>query len=166
MDSDGEIIKHVYAVYGLTLNNSQLIEASLVMLMAAGFLKMPQNMTRQMYDRRLIEYQKKTFGQLEKEWSQTHSDVAFNGRLKAAVKARNFLAHRFFNERAAQFMIPKGREAMLTELEQYDSEFRAIDEQITELQIAYSTRMGVSRNDVAIARAEMLREAAKAYQSN
>jgi hypothetical protein len=59
-----------------------------------------------------------TFGRLLKELRQMGQSTHFLQRdLDQARDMRNWLAHRYFRDRAVQFMSPAGRVVMLQELD-------------------------------------------------
>ena len=150
MDADGKQIKEVYAVYGLAMYQAQCLERQIAISLASVFG--PQNITPGQYDLLLADNFDKTMGQLLHELFKKSGADDRVSRLKAglmqAKDSRNLLAHRYFWERASQFLSPTGRDAMLNELEGFIELFEGVDADLTEATLEWATRHGIMESDV------------------
>ena len=121
MDKD-EHVKEVYAHFGLSMYLAQVLEHGIVNTFI--FLELiPKTKGKwdvNRFDCYLNGEFGKTLGQLI---SKLRSLVTINADLEAllvsALEKRNWLAHHYFRERAAQFMSASGRDLMIQELQQY-----------------------------------------------
>ena len=75
-------------------------------------------------------------------------------RLTRAVEIRNWLAHRCFRERAREILSVRGREVMISELQERADFLQVLDGEFTGITEKWLSRMGVSSEDI---RAEMER---------
>ncbi len=108
----------MYARFGLAVYLTQCIERSLAILVVTKYGPGPGRMTQSDYDAKLDALFRKTFGVLVATFRKHVSQPpSFDVKLDEAVNRRNWLAHRYFWERAGHFMSPEGREVMLSELQ-------------------------------------------------
>lgn len=149
MDLEDEQCKDVFAFYGLAMFCAQCLERQVAISLATIFG--PQNINREEYDQLLLSKFEQTMGRLVTELLARSSSDTRIERIKADIRrskdARNLLAHNYFWQRAAQFALPNGREAMLTELSDFIELFRSVDAVITEITYNWAEHHGVTQQD-------------------
>jgi hypothetical protein len=160
MKSDDEVGQHnkeVYAYFGLAYSNACTFEAGLVnALLYVDYLakvketyRGPETFDRAAYeagfDAFMAKQQAATLGALIR---RIESLAAMDADLKAlvlkALSRRNFLAHRFFWERAVDFMTPDGRNKMIRELEEDVALFDQADHAVGAFTRSYRARVGLT----------------------
>src|SRR5260221_10364416 len=120
-DDHNDHVRDVYAHFGLAVYMAQVLEHgianALVMLehipQKVGAVRNKEEW-EQSVDVFYEQQFEKTLGQLVNAL-ELHTSVneSVKGMLRECLCSRNFLAHRFFRERAAEFMNAKGRDAMI-----------------------------------------------------
>ena len=102
----------------------------------------------------------RTFGRLLKvaksELSLSEEDADF---LSKTLELRNMLVHRYFRERAEDFISEVGRQEMKKELQSILSEFKKADEILTRLYLPLWEKYGVNEEFVQNEFAQMLEAA-------
>jgi hypothetical protein len=134
VDAADEETREVYARYGLAMYFAQVVEHAIVNLMIA--LRLPERgaLTQRDIDQFMDEAFAMTFGRLLKELRRTGQPTHFVQRdLDQARDMRNWLAHRYFRDRAVQFMSPAGRVVMLEELDDATNLFLQVNESLERL---------------------------------
>jgi hypothetical protein len=134
MDTADEETREVYARYGLAMYFAQVVEQAIVNLMIA--LRLPERgaLTKRDIDQFMDGAFAMTFGRLLKELRQLGQPTEFVQRdLDQARDMRNWLAHRYFGDRAVQFMSPAGRVVMIEELDDATNLFLQVDETLERL---------------------------------
>ncbi|HEX5881784.1 MAG TPA: hypothetical protein VF468_26225 [Actinomycetota bacterium] len=99
-------------------------------------MRLPQRgtLTERDIDEFMDEAFAMTFGRLLKELRRMGQSTAFLQRdLDQARDMRNWLAHRYFRDRAVQFMSPAGRVVMLKELDDATNLFLRVNESLEQL---------------------------------
>lgn len=135
MDSESEEIREVYAYFGLALYTAQCLEHGIVNALLYLDLIPSQksvpgeeswavavdNFTSQKFEQTLgkIIYDLKKVTDVPPE---------LNNRLFEALKQRNWLAHRYFRERAEDFLSSEGRTKMIKELDDLVNIFKVTDD--------------------------------------
>jgi hypothetical protein len=133
MDAADET-REVYARYGLAMYFAQVVEHAIVNLMIA--LRLPERgaLTERDIDEFRDEAFAMTFGRMLKELRRMGQPTQFVQRdLDQARNTRNWLAHRYFRDRAVQFMSPAGRAIMLQELDDATNLFLQVNESLERL---------------------------------
>lgn len=134
----GEHVKEVYAHFGLATYLSQVLEYGVVLSMVY-FSLIPANMGNlpsneewaKLVDKYLDGHLEKTFGGMI--WSLTLATSVpdhLKILLSNSLTCRNWLAHNYFRERAAEFMTEVGRDQMIEELEEAQSLFKRTDAEL------------------------------------
>jgi hypothetical protein len=159
IDPTSHKVREVYALYGLCMYISQGLERVMNLLMSSGFQRMPAAMTQQMYDQRVEIGFKRTFGGTVSEWSNNEQDASLRERLRAAVDCRNWLAHRYFWERAGHLNLDSGLDYMLSELTEIRGEFQSIDDYFCAVLLEHNAKLGIQSEALDDIREEILREA-------
>jgi hypothetical protein len=134
MDAAEEETREVYARYGLAMYFAQVVEHAIVTLMIA--LRLPERgtLTKRDIDQFMDEAFTMTFGRLLKELRRMGQPIDFvQQNLDQARNMRNWLAHRYFRDRAVQFMSPAGRVVMLEELDDATNLFMQVNESLERL---------------------------------
>lgn len=134
LDDVGYQTREVYAQYGLTNYMSQVMERGLVNVLAVRATAESAEPIQSTFDHHFAKLSLLTMGQLVGRFAaSTLSDPDLNVELQEAAKTRNFIAHRFFWDRVANFMSFTGREAMLSELAEALSQFERVENLLGEL---------------------------------
>jgi hypothetical protein len=155
LDPESEQIRNVYVQFGLAVYLTQCVERSLSMLLVTKYGPGVGQTTRGQFDKSLGSLHKKTFGALVQEFKkQVQDPPAFASDLDLALEKRNWLAHRYFWERAGHLMSEQGRGTMLLELEGAVEMLNALDEKIKSVALDWWDEAGL---DYAVVE----REAAK-----
>ena len=127
-DERSEQCKEVYAHAGLALYYAQCLEKSLELFLALHAKCSGVCVTLEHLDTFEARVEAQTLGRL---LSDTRNYVRFDAGaeelLGRALKHRNFLAHRFFKERAEDFMCVSGRDRLIVELIELQECFRSAD---------------------------------------
>src|SRR5688500_2884929 len=116
-DETNEQCKEVYAHAGLAVYLAQCLEKSLENFLFLNARMTGIYLTLEQLNTCEKHLEAKTLGRLVAE---TRKHVQFKTGteeiLVTALERRNFLAHRFFKERAVDFMTKAGRDRMISEL--------------------------------------------------
>jgi hypothetical protein len=133
MDAADEQTREVYARYGLAMYFAQVVEHAIVNLMIA--LRLPERgaLTKRDIDQFMDGAFAMTFGRLLKLRRMGQSTHYLQRDLDQARDMRNWLAHRYFRDRAVQFMSPAGRVVMLQELDDATNVFLEVNERLERL---------------------------------
>jgi hypothetical protein len=157
LDPESHRIREVYAYYGLTMYHIQCLERTLVMLGTTVYNSNADHMTSEQFDANLETNSKKTLGQLIfKIKKSVNLPDDFEKKLNDALENRNFIAHRYFWERAMQFSHTRGQEEMLAELTQLSTYFENMDRELTLVQRKWSNAKGVTDDAIYQVMGDML----------
>ena len=129
-DSD-ELIKEVYARFGLAYYESECLHRELCMILAFSSFQNKLNITRPRIEEKLVDAFSLTLGQVKDSLKNILPDVLYL-KLENAVKQRNFLAHHFWFERIHLMSNTKGLRQMLEELSALSALFSKLDEQVSD----------------------------------
>jgi hypothetical protein len=144
IDPTSHRTREIYALHGLCMYLSQGLESIMNILIAGCYFERPKRMTQKKYDERLERGFRRTFGTTVTEWCRHEKDDALSKRLRNATITRNWLAHRYFWERAGHFVEDEGLQFMHSELTAIRDEFQGLDEVLREKTIEHNKRMGIS----------------------
>ena len=152
---DAQQRREVFARYGLAMYYAQCLEYQLGLMLASmcnhEFLDTPHEARDTLFDQELS----KTLGQIAQNLKKVMPiSPTLKDRLARAVEVRNWLAHRYFRERAKEILSVRGRDVMISELQERADFLQALDREFTGLMEKWLSRMGVSSEDI---RAEMER---------
>ncbi len=126
-----------------------MFERGLAILLSTAWTSNPDKMTSSDYNQLLNSNFSKTFGVLAKLIDgNPEIDQKIIEEIKQALNLRNFLAHRFFWERAGEMEIPQGRIKMINELNNYTSFFDELSLKLLELSISWSNNRGITNDDM------------------
>lgn len=149
---EDEHVKEIYAHFGLAMYLAQVLEYGIVNALVYTDLiprRAKEVATNNQWSREFDDFMnvhfKHTFGKLIRTLSK-HVSVpsSLEQELRQAIKLRNFLAHGFFRERSSEFMSFSGRESMLKELEEAQSQFSSADEHLKGIIEPYRIKVGLT----------------------
>ena len=149
--------KEPFAFFGLTAYYAQVLEEAALNL--AVVLRLPEVnlITQELFLDLYESLGRRTFGNLLKvarsELDLTAEDFEFLG---ATLELRNMLVHRYFRERAEDFISEVGRQEMKKELQSILSEFKKADEILTNLYLPLWEKYGVNEEFVQNEFAQMM----------
>lgn len=141
-------VKTVFAYFGLAVYSAQCLETQMAHYLVT--VLRVKELNRWETDSQLSRRYRSTMGQLAKEILRSQSGKSLVGdRLAEAVRLRNWLAHGYFRDRAAEFVKGNGhRQEMVRELIQARDCFEAIDVDLTEACRLWMMSRGVTEQDV------------------
>jgi hypothetical protein len=160
VDPESEQIREVYARYGLAVYHGQLVERQLAMLLATEFGPGPERITRSQFDDLLGGYFQETLGRLAQRLERLGCSQDVVGDVQACLKARNWLVHHYFWDRAAQFTKTGGRDKMIAELDRIRDDFDKLDERLTKMTLEWARAHGITERDFEESVQAVLREGA------
>jgi hypothetical protein len=167
---DDDLVKEVYAHFGLCMYFAQVFETGLINILTA--LATAQNAipTSTTFDMLYAQHERLTFGKLMKALSGYRFLPEELEREAMLLKSeRDHLAHRFFRDHDLDFMAVGGCHSITEELEQRRERFIALDRQVSDYQSLALRKLGF-RPDMLQARCEeimteMLQEARARFSS-
>ena len=144
-DDLGIAIRDVFAHFGAAMYAAQCVERQLV-IQAPMLLRMHPHVTTRaeldgLWDRMFGQTMGGTYRELERKGVLP---VGCEGRLKEALRLRNWLAHNYFWDRATDFMTASGRERMRTELAAAAATLHGLDEELTDMSHDWRREVGVT----------------------
>jgi len=125
-----ELVKEVYAHFGLAYYESECLHRELCMILAFNSSQNKLNITRPRIEEKLVDAFSLTLGQVKDSLKNILPDILYL-KLEEAVKQRNFLAHHFWFERIHLMLSIKGLRQMLEELSILTKSFSKLDEQVS-----------------------------------
>ncbi len=132
IDPESESIKDVFAHFGLAMYRAQCLERQMAIMLATQHLLGPATITKTEFEKHLDGLFSKTLGNLVNELKiATDFGEEEGERLDDALSKRNWLAHRYFGERATEFLSESGRASMLRELQNAADYFDTLDNFLT-----------------------------------
>ena len=141
---EDEEVKEVYAHYGLAMYLAQCVEKGLALVLACR--DGSQNIHRYAFDERLDEKLGVTYGTLARRYTEIAPSQEKNlaDRLLESVEPRNWLAHRYFGDRAVEFDLHAGRRKMIGEFQRLIDTFEELDDEVTRLTQKLMEEKGLS----------------------
>jgi hypothetical protein len=136
MDAKSEQLKEVYARFGLALYCAQVLEHGIVNSLVVVDLIL----SRRHLARSKAEWEASVDAFMGLHFDHTMGKLMYDLRsvskiptdlddlFKRALRKRNWLTHKFFRERATEFLTATGRDQMLTEVDECRDLFKAADE--------------------------------------
>jgi len=148
-DPESEHCKTVYAHAGLALYLSQCFEKGIENFLMLNSRVTGQCITLEQLDAFEESIEKRTLGRLLRDLKE-HVDLKEGGAdtLAEALQRRNFLAHRFFKERAEEFFSEAGRDRMVSELEKDQELLREADLKVSLICKALFRFLGISEEAI------------------
>jgi hypothetical protein len=127
-EPDDDLIREVYARFGLAYYESECLHRSLCIALAWSTLPPPDLTTQPRVEERLAKAFSLTLGEVV-DRLQNLLPEQFLTSLPLAVERRNFLAHRFWFERAHLMFSEEGGRRLIAELQEYCDAFDRLDKQ-------------------------------------
>jgi hypothetical protein len=163
-DSESEQIREVYAYYGLAMYWAQCLEQSIFQHLllfdhfpraVAGYTT-PENWAAD-FDR----YEERELGQTMGKLIRRLQEVGrptdgIEGSLAEVLKARNWLAHGYFADRALEFTTQNGRETMLEELQGAKDKFQRCATELDAVSLPAARARGFNDEMLAKVESEMV----------
>lgn len=151
-----EHCKEVYAHHGLAMYRAQCVEQSIVQLLIYFDFFAKQvplfksvEQWKQDFDNFDQVMSAKTMGQLVKKLVDLGAvDPSIETLLREGLKARNYLAHRFFVDHALNFLSEEGRNKMIVEAEENCKLFNEIEEMLNPITHALSEKYGITQEQL------------------
>lgn len=142
---DAQQRREVFARYGVAMYYAQCVEHQLGLMLASmcnhEFLDTPHEARDALFDQELS----KTLGKMAQNLKKARPiSPTLEDRLTRAVEVRNWLAHRYFRERAREILSVRGRKVMISELQERADFLQALDSEFTGIMETWLSRMGVS----------------------
>lgn len=129
MESE-ELVKEVYARFGLAYYYGECLHKQLCNIYTLGGYQSLKSMTKPRVDEKLKYAYSLTLGNLKNEVLNLIPDI-FHESLEMAVQKRNFLAHDFWFERAHLFLTEEGKIEMINELDEHANCYHKLDIHLT-----------------------------------
>lgn len=141
--------KEPFAFFGLTVYYAQVLEEATLNLAVVLRLSEVNLISQELFLDLYDSLGRRTFGQLLKvaksELSLSEEDADF---LSKTLERRNMLVHRYFRERAEEFISEVGRQEIKKELQSMLSEFKKADAIVTSLYLPLWEKFGVNEEFV------------------
>lgn len=149
IDGVSEQVKEVYAYFGLAMYMAQCLERKLAITLATRYGPGPTEITRAEYDDLLNRLFSRTLGQLVRDIGKlAELNPEEEERLQRALRKRNWLAHRYFWERAADFFSEAGRVLMIRELQEAVKTFEALDQLFVRKTMEWAEPRGITHQSI------------------
>ena len=146
LDPESEQIRDVYAHFGLAMYQAQCLERQLAIILATRYGPGPTKLSRTELDEKFDDLFSKTLGQLVNEVGRLAKLTKDEEkRLQEALSKRNWLTHRYFWERAIEFLSESGRASMIRELKATTHSFNTLDELFTNKTIEWARTVGITQ---------------------
>lgn len=147
---EDEHVKTVYAHFGLAIYFSQVLEHGLVnalvfidLLPRRAGRPVPKKEWIKEFDSFMDQHFETTLGKMIRSLKGVISvPDELESLLATALKKRNFLAHHYFKERAAEFMTITGRDEIISELQEAQMLFDQADDKLDEVVKPLRERFG------------------------
>lgn len=148
--------KELWAFYGLTAYEAQLLEQSLINLAAVLQLPEPHALTREAFEEMFSALNRRTPGKLIHATKKLgpFPDGA-EAQLMEALEKRNYLVHHFFRTHDEDLMSETGRRQMIDELRDLLALLQNADRVVEALYRPLWVRYGADENFMAAERAAM-----------
>jgi hypothetical protein len=138
--------KTLYAEFGAAMYFAQVFEYGVISALVALRLPEKEKYTRQDIDEFIEGKYEKTLGALLRH---LRGSMQLSDRLASLIEMslarRNYLAHRYFRERAVPLQTIDGRDAMIAELQADQALFRETDRLLTEALLPIREKHGVTQ---------------------
>ena len=147
VEIDPEQTREVFARFGLAMYQAQCLERQLAIILATKYGPGPFNVSRTEFDNIFENLFSKSFGQLVSNITKLSAlSQDEEEQLKKALERRNWLAHRYFWERAVDLLSDSGRASMIDELQETADLFDRLDEFFTSKTVDWAKSVGISQD--------------------
>jgi hypothetical protein len=150
-----DLIRELYARFGLAYYMSECLHRGLCIYLAGATFEKLAHITQPRADEKFTHAFSLTFALAVQELQGVLPDDLI-GELDAAAEKRNFLAHRFWFERAHLMFSPAGIRQMIQELDELSDEFQRLDEKVEALYHPKRRELGLSDDLVQAALQECM----------
>ena len=149
VELDASQIREVYAMFGLAMYQANCLERQVAIMLAIHYARDSTSISEEELSTIYEGLFSKTFGQLVKEIETLAllCEEEQSGLSHALVK-RNKLAHRYFWERAIEFLSEAGRSAMIEELEDDVHFMDTLDGLLTNRTLEWCEKVGITEDMV------------------
>jgi len=138
-----ELIRELYARFGLAYYLSECLHRELCYILPMSRLPRKDLVTRPRVEERLAYAFSRTLGEVARQLEDILPDDLL-AEIRRAVEQRNFLAHRFWFERAHLMSTVDGISTMIEELDDYSGLFERLDERATAWYDPKQRALGIS----------------------
>lgn len=145
---DDDLIREVYARFGLAYYQSECLHRELCMILALSELPSRDLITRPRVEERLAQAFSLTLGDVAAKLEGV-LPAEFGDELREAVDRRNFLAHHFWFERVHLMFSVKHVRELLKELDDSGALFDRLDSRLDEWAEPRRRELGVSEETVS-----------------
>jgi hypothetical protein len=153
---DDELVKDVFAHYGLAAYLAHVLERTLVNALTTVYGPGPTKLTRQQLDERLEELSQQGTGALLDTLRKSGLSEAVLTAVKAALSERERLTHQFFWKHAADFMTVEGCQRMIADLTETQRRFAECESQVAAEVHQWASAHGIKTSDFDAVQAAML----------
>jgi hypothetical protein len=144
MDQEEQKHRDVYAQFGRAAYYAQCLEATLTnILVATGSLE-GKSKTEEDVSALEAELQKPLGTLIGKVRAKHQLPPQTEEMIRKALQDRNFLIHRFFRERSWGFVTTEGRQKLIAELREIESNLHAADKLAVQLCAALGALLGIT----------------------
>ena len=168
---DDDLVKEVYAHFGLCMYLAQVFETGLINILTALETASSKIPTRQTFNALYAKHESLTFGNLMKALS-VHGVLPadLEEEIRQLKAERDHLAHRFFRDHYLDFITIGGCHFMIERLEARRNRFAALDKRVSQFQAEAIAKIGGIDSKqfskmMEQAMAEILEEARSRYSS-
>lgn len=141
---DDDLVKEVYAHFGLCIYLSQVFETGMINILTALETAVSKSPTRQTFDQLYGKHESLTFGNLLKAL-KVHDFLPADllKEVRQLKAERDYLAHRFFRDHDLDFMTVAGCYVMIEFLESRRDRFISVDERVSQFQVQALAKIGI-----------------------
>ncbi|WP_411845574.1 hypothetical protein AAFN60_18220 [Roseibacillus persicicus] len=152
IDPESYQIREVYAHFGLAIYCAQCVEQAIIQnLIFFDYFPDAIESTpdAETWTERFDEFEagemRRTMGMLIKRLrKEGQTTEAIEQRLDDVLAKRNWLAHRYFDDRAVEFTLIEGRATMVKELEMIQAQFREAEDLIADVTRPVAIKYGLT----------------------
>ena len=142
-EPDEELIKEVYARFGLAYYESECLHRGLCHVLAIASFHSQSDITRPRVEEKLVHAFSLTLGQVKDALKGMLPDELFS-QLDYGIEQRNFLAHHFWFERAHLMFNSAGLTQMIEELSEFSALFSKLDKLVWDYFEPKLKRLGIT----------------------
>ncbi len=144
--------KDVCAHFGLTIYYAQVLEHGIVNAMVVCKLSQGPSFTGSDVDPFMDNQFQKTLGKLIKNLRKLMPiSNELESSLSTALNKRNWLIHKYFRERISDNLSYKGRQKMISELEETKEYFIRVDNMLEKELLPYMEKFGLTDEMIQVA---------------
>jgi hypothetical protein len=155
MDIDVDLIKEVYARFGLAYYLSECLHRELANGLVMLTFSDPAHITRPRLEEKFAHAFSMTFGQIVQDLAPLLPTNTLQ-RLHLALQKRNFLAHHFWYERSHLMVTNEGLSSMVRELAECAEFFQEVDREVTSYCLPHVHALGITEDHLTEAFQEIL----------